>query len=81
MAGTKTNTPYATIKREMEKLYLIEYKTKDGITILQRTQLTNSEKEIMNKLDIKLPPTYLNIEIKDKKRLLVMSFKQKPLKS
>jgi len=77
----KTNTPYATIKREMEKLYFIEYKTKDGITILQRTQLTNSEKEIMNKLDIKLPPTYLNIEIKDKKRLLVMSFKQKPLKS
>lgn len=64
----KTNMTYATVKREMEKLSLVEYKTKESVTFLQRTQLTDKQKEIMNKLDIKLPPTYLNIEITNKRQ-------------
>ena len=49
------------VKEEIGKLHAVEYKTREGVTIIQRTQLTNKQKKIFNKLSIRLPNMYLYI--------------------
>ena len=63
----KTNSTYGRVKEEIEKLSAVEYKTREGITIIQRTQLTNKQREIFNKLKIKTPPMYLYIGSEENK--------------
>ncbi|MGC8758001.1 MAG: IS1634 family transposase [Caldisericaceae bacterium] len=62
----KAQMTFSYVKNTIEKLHAVEYKTKDGVTICQRTQITNKQREIFNKLNIPDPPIYLSMSNNDK---------------
>ena len=63
IAETETGSTWAKIRREMQRLHLGEFLTKKN-RILQHTELTPNQRNILNKLKIKPPKRIQNIEIK-----------------
>ena len=61
IAEVETGMTWPTIRREMQHLHLGEFLTKKS-RILQHTELTQSQQNILNSLKIKPPKRILNIE-------------------
>ena len=62
IAETETEQSWATIRRSMQRLNLVEFLAKDG-RILQYTELTHDQRNILNKLKIKPPKSVLKVDL------------------
>jgi transposase len=62
IAEVETDATWPKIKRTMQRLNLVEFLTKDG-RILQHTELTPDQRNILNKLKIKPPKTVLKVDL------------------
>jgi transposase len=62
MAELETGWTWAKIRREMDRLHIGELLNKDG-RILQYTELTQNQRNILKKLNIKPPKTFKKIDL------------------
>jgi transposase len=62
IAEVETGLTWPQIKRTMQRLNLVEFLTKDG-RILQHTELTPDQRNILNKLKIKSPKNVLKVDL------------------
>jgi IS4 transposase len=62
MAEVGTVMTWSNIRRVMQRLNLVEFLTKDG-RILQHTELTPDQRNILNKLKIKPPKTVFKVDL------------------
>jgi transposase len=62
IAEVETQMTWPKIKRAMQRLNLIEFLTKDG-RILQHTELTSDQRNILNQLKIKPPRTVFKVDL------------------
>jgi hypothetical protein len=62
IAETETELSWTNIRRSMQRLNLVEFLTKDG-RILQHTELTHDQRNILNKLKIKPPKSVLKVDL------------------
>jgi transposase len=62
IAEVETGLTWPKIKRTMQRLNLVEFLTKDG-RILQHTELTPDQRNILNKLKIKSPKAVLKVDL------------------
>ena len=62
IAETETELSWANIRRSMQRLNLVEFLTKDG-RVLQHTELTHDQRNILNKLNIKPPKSVLKVDL------------------
>jgi transposase len=62
IAEVETGTTWTRIRRQMQQLNLIEFFDKNG-RILQHTELTATQRNILNKLKIKPPKCVLKVDI------------------
>jgi transposase len=62
IAEVETEGTWPRIKRTMQRLKLVEFLTKDG-RILQHTELTPDQRNILNKLKIKSPKTVFKVDL------------------
>jgi transposase len=62
IAEVETQMTWPKIRRCMQRLNLIEFLTKDG-RILQHTELTSDQRNILNKLKIKRPKGVLKVDL------------------
>ena len=63
IAEVETGMTWPKIRQEMQRLHLGEFLTKKN-RILQHTELTKNQRNVLNLLNIKPPKRILNIEIK-----------------
>jgi len=61
IAEVKTGLSWRKIRAEMQRMHLVEIQTKDG-RILQRTELTPEQSNILKKLNISPPPKLYKAE-------------------
>ena len=61
VAETKTGDTWPNLRRELQRLHLGEFHGSAG-RVLQRTETTPRQREILNALDIHQPPRFLAIE-------------------
>jgi transposase len=62
IAEVETGLTWSKIKRTMQRLNLVEFLTKDG-RILQHTELTPDQRNILNKLKIKPPKNVIKVDL------------------
>ena len=62
IAENETGLTWSRLRTEMQRLHIGEFITKDG-RILQRTELTQSQRNILKKLDIKPPKLLEKIDL------------------
>jgi transposase len=62
IAEVETGVTWPKIKRTMQRLNLVEFMTKDG-RILQNTELTADQRNILNKLKIKPPKSVFKVDM------------------
>ena len=62
IAEVETAMSWPKIKRTMQRLNLVEFMTKDG-RILQHTELTTDQRNILNKLKIRPPKKVLRVDL------------------
>lgn len=62
IAETETDLSWINIRRSMQRLNLVEFLTKDG-RILQHTELTADQRNILNKLKIKPPKSVFKVDL------------------
>jgi transposase len=62
IAEVETGMTWLTIRREMQQLHLGEFFYKNGC-ILQHTELTSTQRNILKKLKIKLPQSVLKVDL------------------
>ncbi len=62
MAELDTGLSWAKIRKEMDRLHIGEFLNKDG-RILQYTELTQNQRNILKKLNIKPPKTFKKIDL------------------
>ena len=62
IAEVETEMTWPKIKRIMQRLNLVEFLTKDG-RILQHTELTSDQRNILNKLKIKPPKSVFKVDL------------------
>ena len=62
IAEVETGITWPKIRRRMQRLNLVEFLTKDG-RILQHTELTSDQRNILKKLKIKRPKGVLNVDL------------------
>ena len=62
IAEVETQMTWPKIRRCMQRLNLVEFLTKDG-RILQHTELTSDQRNILNKLKIKRPKSVLKVDL------------------
>lgn len=62
IAEVETETTWPKTKRTMQRLNLVEFLTKEG-RILQHTELTHDQLNILNKLKIKPPKTVFKVDL------------------
>jgi transposase len=60
LAETQTNQTWPTIRRELQRLHLGEFQGSAG-RVVQRTETTPAQREILQALKIKEPPRFLEI--------------------
>lgn len=63
IAERQTGLTWDKIRSVMERMHLGEFKLKDG-RILQRTELTHGQANILKKLNISIPPQVYKVDIK-----------------
>ena len=61
IAEVKTGLSWRKIRAEMQRMHLIEIQTKDG-RILQRTEFTSEQSNMLKKLNISPPPKLYKAE-------------------
>lgn len=59
----KTGERWAGIRREMQRIFIGDFKAKDG-RFKQVSKLNNKQREWLNRLGLKAPPTLVDIRIK-----------------
>jgi transposase len=64
IAETRTGLTWERIRTLMQRMHIVEIQTKDG-RILQRTELTPEQSNILKKLNISPPPKVYKIESRD----------------
>jgi transposase len=62
IAEVETEHSWASIRRDMQRLNLVEFLTKDG-RILQHTELTHDQRNLLNKLKFKPPKSVLKVHL------------------
>ena len=62
IAEVEIGMTWPKIQRSMQRLNLVEFLTKDG-RILQHTELTPDQRNILNKLKIKPPKNVLKVDL------------------
>jgi len=62
IAEVETQTTWPKIRRCMQRLNLVEFLTKDG-RILQHTEITSDQRNILKKLKIKRPKSVLKVDL------------------
>ena len=62
IAEVETGMTWPKIQSPMQRLNLVEFLTKDG-RILQHTELTSDQRNILNQLRIKLPRTVFKVDL------------------
>lgn len=60
VAENETGDTWRNIRREMERMHLVEFTGRDG-QVLQRTETTPAQAAIFSSLDMKEPPRFLQI--------------------